>query len=191
MIRDASSHRRCGPASDGGETRMWRAKIIDRTDQVHPMLQRQRVTRQRSPSACQRGQPLTECRIEPLDVGRVDDPVSLRAPSERLHACRRAIDNAALDVDDTPLRIALHDLSEADVAPRTQPRPSALPRVYGLAKRLPHSPDIGHQAVRTDQQGTVGCTALHALDQPPDQDHITLLADLAAEPQARADHQGQ
>src|SRR5215467_7041280 len=30
-----------------------------------------------------------------LDIRRVDDPLTLRAPPERLDACRRAIDNAA------------------------------------------------------------------------------------------------
>jgi hypothetical protein len=37
----------------------------------------------------------------------------------------------------------------------------------------------------------MGCTALHPRDQPPDQGPITLRADLATQPQARADHQGQ
>src|SRR5262249_25887995 len=37
MIRDASGHRRCGPATSGGQTRMRCAKIIDRTDQIHTM----------------------------------------------------------------------------------------------------------------------------------------------------------
>jgi hypothetical protein len=44
MISDASGHRRCGPAPDVGETRMGRAKIVDRTDKIHALLQRQRVT---------------------------------------------------------------------------------------------------------------------------------------------------
>ena len=63
MIRDASSHRRCGPATGVGQTRMRCAKIIDRTDQIHAMLQRQRAARQRATSACQRGQTLTERRV--------------------------------------------------------------------------------------------------------------------------------
>ena len=95
MIRDASGHRRCGPATGGGQTRMWRAKIIDGPDEIHTVLQRQRTARQCTPAACQRGQPLTERGVEPLDVGRIDDPAALRAPSERLDACRRAIHNAA------------------------------------------------------------------------------------------------
>jgi len=32
MIRDASRHRRGCPSPEVGETRMWRAKIIDRAD---------------------------------------------------------------------------------------------------------------------------------------------------------------
>ena len=37
----------------------------------------------------------------------------------------------------------------------------------------------------------MGRTAPHPLDQPPDQGHIPLLADLAAQPQARLDHHGE
>jgi hypothetical protein len=57
---------------------MGRIKIIDRTDEIHAVLQRQRTARQRSTSACQRDQTFTERRVEPLDVGRIDDPVALR-----------------------------------------------------------------------------------------------------------------
>ena len=59
MIRNASSHRRCGPATNVGQTRMRCTKIIDRTDQVHAMLQRLGAARQCAPSAGQRSQPLT------------------------------------------------------------------------------------------------------------------------------------
>src|SRR6266568_2715023 len=99
---------------------MWRAKIIDRTDEIHAMLQRQRAARQRATSACQRGEPLTERRIEPLAVRRIDDPVALRAPSERLDASRRAIDNAACGLNHPSPLVALHDLGDQDITPRTQ-----------------------------------------------------------------------
>ena len=170
---------------------MWGTKIIDRTDQIHPMLQRQRAACQRPATACQRRQALTERRVQPLDVGRVDDAVPLRAAPERLDACGRAIHDATLDVDHPPLLVALDDLGDADVAPRTQPGPSARPRVHGIAKGLAHRPDIGAQAIRTEQQRTMGRTAPHPLDQPPDQRHVTLRADLAGQPQARPDHHGQ
>jgi len=191
MISDAIRHRRCGPAPDVGETRMGRAKIVDRTSKIHAILQRQRVTRQRSTSACQRGQTPTERRVEPLDGCRIDDPVALRAPSERLAACWRAIDTAVFDRDYTSPLGALDDVSDQDIAPRTPPRPSALPRVRGLAQGLPHGPDGGHQAIRTDQQEPTGRTTPHALDQPPDQGQVTLLADLAAQPQVGLAHHGQ
>ena len=71
MIGDASGHRRCGPAPGGGEIRMGRAKIIDRAYQIHAVLQRQRAARERAPSACQRSQPLTKRRVQPLGTGSV------------------------------------------------------------------------------------------------------------------------
>ena len=191
MISDASGHRRGGPATGGGETRMGRAKIIDRPDQIHAVLQRQRAARQRSTSACQRDQTFTERRVEPLDVGRIDAPVALRAPSECLDACRRAIDNAAFGLDHPSLLVALDNLRDQDSAPRTQPGPAPRARVHGIAKGFPNSPDVGHQAIGTDQQRTMGRTAPHAFDQSSDQRHVTLLADFTAQPQARLDHHGQ
>src|SRR6266567_967830 len=155
MIRDASGHRRCCPATGGGQTRMWRAKIIDCTDEIHTVLQRQRAARQRATSACQRGQTLTERCVEPLNVGRIDDPVALRAPSERLDACRRAIDNAAFGLDHPSPLVALDDLGDQDIAPWTQPGSSTRARVHGIAKAFPNGSDVGHQAISTDQQATV------------------------------------
>src|SRR5712664_1376476 len=38
MIRDARRHRRCRPALGVGQTGMGCAEIIDRPDQIHPML---------------------------------------------------------------------------------------------------------------------------------------------------------
>ena len=159
MIRDASGHGRCGPATGGGQTRMWRAKIIDGTDEIHPVLQRLRPARQCTTAACQGGQTLTERGIEPFDVGRIDDPVALRAPSDRLDACRRAINNAAFGFDHSPSLIALHDLGDQDVAPRTKSRPSALPRGHGIAKGFPNGPDGGDQPRPSSGASSVAATA--------------------------------
>ena len=191
MIRDASGHCRCGPATGGGQTRMRGAKIIDRPDQIHPMLQGQRAARQRPASTRQRGQPSTKRRVEPLDVGRIDDAVALRTLPERLNACRRAIDHASFGLDHTAPLVALDHLGDQDMTPRTQPGPSTRPRVHGITKGLPHGPDVRHQAVGTNQQGTPCRTAPHPLAQTPDEGHVPLLADLAAQPQACPDHHGQ
>src|SRR5882724_12655782 len=84
-----------------------------------------------------------------LDVRGVDHPVSLRATPERLDTCGRAIHDAPLDVDDTPLGIALHDRGDEDMAPQTKPGPSTCTRVHGITKGLPHGPDVRHQAIGT------------------------------------------
>src|SRR5713101_7971903 len=86
MICDASSHRRRLLATCHVQAFMRRAEVIDGADQVHPLLQGQRAARQRPASACQRRQALTERRIQPLDIRRVDDPITLRAPPEGLEA---------------------------------------------------------------------------------------------------------
>jgi len=126
MIRDASGHRRCGPALDVGETRMGRAKIVDCADEIHPMLQRQRAARERATPACQRGQTLTKRRVQPFDVRRVNHPVALCPTSERLNTRGCAIHDTTFNVDDAPLGVALHDLGDADM---TNPAMTFLPPV--------------------------------------------------------------
>ena len=58
-------------------------------------------------------------------------------------------------------------------------------------KRLPHGADVGYQAIRTDQEGPTCRTAPDPLTQPPDQGHVPLRTDRAAQPQARLDHHSQ
>src|SRR4029434_3499093 len=122
---------------------------------------------------------------------RIDDAIALRAPSERLDAGGRAVDNAAVGLADPAPLGALDHLGDQDVAPGTQPGPSALTRGHGITKGLPNGSDIGHQAISTDQQGTTCRTAPYPRDQPRDRGRVALFADLAAQPQARLDHYGQ
>src|SRR5712692_9541371 len=131
MIGDASSHCRCGLATGLGQTRVRCAEVIDRPDQIHALLQGQRAARERPASARHRRQTLTERRVQSLDVRRIDDPVALRAPSECLDACGRAIDNAAVGLDDATTLIAFDHLGDQDIAPGAQPWPPALARVHG------------------------------------------------------------
>jgi len=170
------------------ETRVIRAKVIDRADQGHPVLQRQRVTRERPTTACQGRQALPTRGVEPLDGGGLDAPITLRAASERLHACRRAIANAALGRDHPPSLVALDDLGDQDMAPRTKPWPPARARVHGIAKGLAHGPDGGTQPIGTQQQRTVRGTAADPLDQAPDQRHVALRADFPAPPKSGLHH---
>src|SRR5207237_3303130 len=93
---------------------------------------------QRPATARQGSTPCTERRVEPFDGGRVDHPIALRAPSERLDACWRAINNAALRVNDATTLVAFDHLGDQDVAPGPQPRPPARARAHGIATGLAH-----------------------------------------------------
>src|SRR5262245_6084945 len=172
------------------QTLMRHAKIIDRPHHEHPLVQCQGLACQRPATTSQGSKPFTERRVEPFDVRRVDHPVALRATSERLDACRRAINNAALRVDNATTLVAFDHLGDQDVAPGLQPRPPARARAHGIAKGLANRPDVGAQPIGTDQQRTVHGTAADTLEQPPDQGHVALLADLAAQPQAGLHHHG-
>jgi hypothetical protein len=117
MIRDASGHRRGGPAPGVGQTRMRWTAMLDRPDQRQAMLQRQRAPRPRPASARPRRPPRTDRRVPSCDVRRVDHPDALRAAPQRLDARRCPVTHTPLARDDAPLGRALHDLGEADVAP--------------------------------------------------------------------------
>src|SRR5215813_9515705 len=86
---------------DGVETLVRRAKVIDRAHQEHALVQGQGLACQRPAPTRQRREAFPERRVQPLDVRRIDDAVALRAPSEHLDAGGRAVDNAAVSLDDT------------------------------------------------------------------------------------------
>src|SRR5262249_38066576 len=86
--------------------------------------------------------------------------VPLRAASERLHTCWRAIDNTAFSRDHLSPLVTLDDLGDADVAPWSPPGPSARARMHGVAKGLTNRPDVCTQPIGAQQQrpgrGTTG-----------------------------------
>src|SRR5215216_5936207 len=174
-----------------GQTRMRRTKVLDRADQEHPLVQRQGLACQRPASTRQRCEVFSECRVQPFDVRGVDHPVPLRVASEHLHACRRTIDNTAFGRDHPPPLVALDDWGNADIAPRMEPWSSPLARLHGIAKGLANRPDVGHQAIGTDQEWPLCGTASYPRDQSPDQGQVPLLTDLAAQPQPGLAHYGQ
>ena len=98
--------------------------------------------------ARQRCEAFPERRVQPLNVRCIDHAVSLRPTQEGLHACRRAIDNAAFGRDHMPPLVVFDDLGDQDMAPRTKPWPSAHAHVHGIAKRLPHGADVGRHPVQ-------------------------------------------
>src|SRR5262245_49715321 len=65
--------------------------------------------------AVQRRQPLTDGRVEPLDVDCVDHPAASRAAPQRLDACLCACYDSPLGVDDTPLGVLFHHLCHEDI----------------------------------------------------------------------------
>jgi hypothetical protein len=194
MIGDSGGHGRRprdSPPADHrcsqAETRVRRTEVVDGADYVHPVLQGQGAARQCPASARQRRQALTECRVQSLDVRGVDHACPLRATLERLDACRRPGDDPTLDGDDAPLRIALHDLGDADMAPGTQPGASVRSCMLWITKRLPNRPDIGDAPVGTEQQRSVRRTSAHPLDEAMNQGEVAVCAHLARQPQTGAD----
>src|SRR4051795_7355456 len=129
------------------QTLMRHAKLIDRPHHEHPLVQCQGLACQRPAPTRQGSKPFTERRVEPFDVCRVDHPVTLRATSERLDARWRAIDNAALRVNDATTLVAFDHLGDQDVAPGLQPRPPARARAHRIAKGLANRSDVSTQPI--------------------------------------------
>jgi hypothetical protein len=117
-----------------GQTRMRHAKVIDRADQDHPRVQRQGMACQRPAATRQRGTVFPNRGVEPLHRRGVDHASPWCPTPERLHTRWRAIDHAAFDLDDSSSLVALDDLGDPDLAPRTPPGPSARACVHRIAK---------------------------------------------------------
>ena len=94
------------------QTRMRRTKVIDRPYQEHPFVQRQGMAGQRPAPARQWREAFPERRVQSFNVRGIDHAVPLRAASERLHACRRAIDNAAVGRDHPSPLVTLDTLGD-------------------------------------------------------------------------------
>lgn len=191
MISNLCRHGRSCGITSLAQTFVRRAKVIDRPDQIHPVMPCQRATGQCSALPRQRRQTFSECGVQPLERGRVDHAVALRAMPEPLDARWRAIHHAVFDVDHTPLRIGLDDLRHTDVFPGVQPRASMGTCPHRVTTCLTDGPYLGIQAVDTNQERAGSCTAAHSLDEAPNQRPVAVGAHLASQPQPRADHQRQ
>jgi hypothetical protein len=85
MVREPSGHGRRGLLA-GVETLVRRTKVRDRAHHAHPLVQGPGLAGQRPAPPRQRREAFPERRVPVLDVCRLDDPIALRAPSERLDA---------------------------------------------------------------------------------------------------------
>jgi hypothetical protein len=153
--------KRCGHGRSCGLTSMAqtcvrRANVIDRPDQLHPVMPRPWAPCQGPASPRQHRQTFAERCVQPLDSGRVDHAVALRATPARLDARWCAIHHTAFDVDPTPLHRALDHVRHTDVVPGPQPRASMGAWPHRITKRLVDGPYIGAQAVDTDQERAGG-----------------------------------
>ena len=97
---------RLAPRRRDTQTLVRRAKVVDCTDQGHPVLQRAALAGQRPTAARQRGESLAEGGVEPFNVGGVDHAgTALRAAAQLIDLRRCAGENAALDAGHTPLHV--------------------------------------------------------------------------------------
>ena len=123
--------------------------MIDCADQLPSVLERQGAPRQRPPAPSQRCPAFATGGMAPRAVGRVEHPVAVRALPERLAAGGCALHEAALDVHDSPLGLAWHDLRHAARAPATPPRAPLPTGGHGMTTGLANRPSRGAHAFWT------------------------------------------
>src|SRR5262245_58803431 len=95
MVSNAGGHRWRLPHALGcGETRMQRAEVITRADQLHPLRQRLRQPRQCARSSYQWRQPCAECRVQALDKRGIEHLAAWRTPQAAQEVTYRAVSQA-------------------------------------------------------------------------------------------------
>jgi hypothetical protein len=99
--------------------------------------------------------------------GGIEHSTALRAAPERLDASPCPIEKAPLDAA-APLRVALHDLCAADVAPGTQPGTSGGARTFRSTTRRTNRPASGDAPIGTAQARTRQGTVAHARHEAPE-----------------------
>ena len=167
------------------------AEIIDRADQIHAMLQRQRAPRQRPPrrvNDASRSRNVAFSRsiyavlITPSPC-EPDAGASPRAPACHPRYGARRRPRAAGHSASRPARCrrCARDATAGALA-----QPSA--QDHEMSRESPERRSTSH---RYRTRGAVEGAATHPLDQPPDQRHVALFADLTGQPQPGPDHHGQ
>src|SRR5262245_28784078 len=103
-----------------------RAKVIDGSEQIHPVLKRDALACQCLTAARPRLQPLAQGGIEPLDVGCIDDACPLRGRQSLLDPYGSAPRDPPLDVNNASFLVAFDHLDNQSLGPDAQARPTAL-----------------------------------------------------------------
>jgi hypothetical protein len=199
MIRDARRHRGgfvqpLVTPHQARETKapMFRAKIIDGADQVHPPVQGVGLAGQGAASTTEAVEPLAKAGIESFNERHVDPTPSVRLLDEGLDLFGRALNDSSHDAHDAPLGVLFDRLSDANVGPGSQPGTPGRAASDGVSEQLAQGGDVGRQAVGTEQDrlGQGRATEADFLDQGRDQGQVALDRNHAAQPQAPLDHQG-
>ena len=95
------------------------------------------------------------------------------------------MDDPAGDADDVPFGGVLDDLGQLEPGGQHQPGPTAPPGPDRLAKDPREGGDVAGEAIDADQDGPGHGAGQNPLNQPGDQEEITVPTDHPAQPQAR------
>ena len=91
---------------------MFRAKVVDRTDQISARVQACARTRQRPSTPCQATEATAEGAVEPFDVRRIDVAGVLRSFDDRRNHFTRTLINTARDAYHATLFVMFDDLRQ-------------------------------------------------------------------------------
>lgn len=108
MVSDAGGHRRrplhpprrTASRIAHAQRLVWRAEIIERADEPHPLFERHRAPRQRTCPPNERGEPLPESGVQAFNERRVEDTALVRFVAQALDLLGVTILDPPLDCDD-------------------------------------------------------------------------------------------
>jgi ribosomal protein L31 len=116
VVRDVCRYRWGLPSTiRQGQTAMYCAEVVDCSSQVHPLVERCQTAGRASAPAAQARQPLSERRVQALDVRRVQHLTARRAPQQRQKQACAAVNETMDGSTHCPRAILLHYLTTSSI----------------------------------------------------------------------------
>jgi len=159
------------------------AKVVDRTNQIHSIVQRGDLTSQRTPAADQSRNPRPESGVQPLNEGGIDHSTFLCLVQQGFDLAAHSLYHPSYHAYHTFPGILFDHLRDKDTIPRSQAGPSGLPGRDRFPECLTNGINVRHATVYTEQQRATQSTIAYLLHQCPHQVLVATLTQHPTQPQ--------
>ena len=166
---------------------MHRTEVIDRPHKIHTSRHGRGAACRTPRAAAQDRQTTAERPIQALNEGSVEHLTSRCAPQQGQEQLNTALNQSMACAGHCPPDVLFDDLGDRYLRPGDQTWATARP-CLARSKRLAHGINVCRQSIAHQQQRPARRTGGHERNHPSDQLTVSMGADRAAKPQARADH---